>query len=248
MTIDMTKPAQFTAMQLDLNALTLMCGKNGIGKTLLMKLVWVMSSISNIFIVSGKEITPEGRIAVTQFYLDNTFTDNNLTATIGFTYKDGSSVEIKVDEGKATTINYQLDEKLEPNSHPIYMSSELRKISTINQYMKVKKMLGIPKGISSDDTLMHKLLEMYRLYDIVAAERILGFAELGDEEVVKGLNDYMHEFDEEFVVKGITVDYDNCAIKYQDKDDLWRNVDTLGAGHQALMSMGLLSPGAFAKI
>jgi energy-coupling factor transporter ATP-binding protein EcfA2 len=226
-------------LDLNANALTLMTGKNGTGKSFIMKLIWAASSVAAV-IITNRDMPSEAKIHLAQFYINGAFVDTDqIDGTVEIKYEFGDSVEIAISNGVVTHVNELLDPKLQPTSHPRYLSTNMRLMVEVTQYMKMKKALGIGKGIPTDPDAMMKLCECYRLYDIMHAEDVIRTIDAGNssEEFLKEANKRLAIGEDHFDLKGLKVDYDACDIKYKDKDDLWLSVASMGAGHQSLLNM-----------
>lgn len=241
-TVDITKPMAIKCGSIDFNALTLMTGLNGTGKSLINKFTWIMDACANIYIANRgpeNDLMAEGRIGVMQFYFDNTFVDNDTTGTIKYEYGEHNHIEATLEAGRVTKLGILLDDKLEASGHPVYMSSGMRLMTDLKQYMMAKKLIGLPKGVGEDEEKMTKLLEAYRLYDILYAEELLAFIDNSTTpEALTAINEVIGKCNDKWQpIKGLKLDYEKSDIKYQDKDDLWLSVATLGAGHQSLLNM-----------
>ncbi len=236
-TINITEPIKMD-FDLEYRELALFCGKNGIGKTLVLKLTWLFGTFINYYLMSKIMKLPFSDKEVMQFLSDNTFTDNNIDGKISFEYGVADIISLTYDKGKVTDITYLLDDDLEPGAQPVFMSKETRLFSDIIKYIKFKKLLGLNPGIPTLDTDMKKLLEMYRIYNIIFIEQLLG--NISTKTTPKLLEDFnlrIKEFDEHFELKDIKVDYTIGDIIYSDKTHTDISIGNLGAGHQALVNM-----------
>jgi hypothetical protein len=235
--VNLTQPLKMDMSEMEYRELAILVGKNGTGKSFIMKLVWVVTMQLYMKLMAKHMGVPFNDQETLQFLMDHTFTENNLDGTLKFMYGIGDIINITMENGKVKDVNYLLDENLTPGPFPIFMSKDTRLFSDIVRYLKFRKTLGIDPGVLNEaDTL--KLLEMYRIYDIMYVERLIQQIEHSTTpKLIELFNKQMHGFDENFTLENIRVDYKAAMIYIKQKDKPEESIDRLGAGHQSLVNM-----------
>lgn len=148
---------QTEAMVIDLGKLNIFVGANGVGKSLVMKLTWVMQMITQLIIAK----VPQAEQAA-QYILDHSVPENGMIGHMILVYESGAMVNVNLLEGQINSLQYRdLEEITEPSSC-IYMSSEMRTFNDIKQYLTVRKLVG-----------MEKMDQHYKLYDIMYVEKLI---------------------------------------------------------------------------
>lgn len=240
MTLNITQPVKMDH-EMDFCELVLMCGKNGVGKTIILKYSWVLASIAHI-IVQLRAISGEVLIETAQFYLDYSFDDHNTDGTIGCGFASGMEVEIVCQEGKVIGVNSTKDPSITISNPPTYMSGETRLISETVKYLRLCKANDIAFKVACNESNLLKVLALYKLYDVLFMEGILtrikkGFSE---EEIVDlGLRIQKFDVADGLVFKGLKISDDEEDILMSSDGENWKSVRTLGAGHQALLTIVL---------
>lgn len=239
-TANLTAPVQFNHVNMDYNQIMILVGANGTGKTFILKSTWLLGTIMMQCVELGKKNLPEDVIkGAAQYMTDNTFTDNNLDGTLGLTWEKGR-IEILFTEGKITSLNHSIDAGVKTIPPHIFFSKDMRLFSQIKSYMQFK---DIVTGSSRGDitpTFMEKAMKLYRIYDVLFVEGFLVKIDMINETKLDRLNKYVSGFDDKFgEIQHVWVDYPNCEIMYKTKDKDEAKFTTLGAGHQAMLLMGL---------
>lgn len=237
--LDITKPVQMKEMEMQYNKLLLLLGANGTGKTFLLKITWVLSTfVNHLVMILHDKISTDNKLHL-QYLLDNTFTNNDLTGKIYFTYERGNSISVELLEGKVIKVGMSLEEDLSPSAQPVFMSKETRLFSDIIQYMKIKNLMKIPKGIPVTESDMNKVMEMYRIYDMMYIETLLHYIETKTTpKLIEDFGKQIVEFDPDIKITDIRIDYTTNDILYSDGIN-YKSIGSLGAGHQALINMFL---------
>lgn len=238
MKLDLTSPMKMD-YEMDIRALVLLCGKNGVGKTVIMKYNWVLNSIMHAIVALGHNQSPV--LADTaQFFLDHSFDDHNTNGSIGCKFETGAELEIICENGKVTKVNVQRDPSITISSQPIYMSSETRLLSDIIRYLRFCRTHDMVCKVCVNEENLHKVLDLYKLYDIFFMEVLLAKLQNGlTEEQAQALQTKMQNFDEDFILKGMKITDKGDDIIMTSDGENWTSVRLLGAGHQALLTMQL---------
>lgn len=236
--IDMTVPEKMKFTNMDIKQLMILTGTNGVGKSFVMKLIWLLSTQANNIVAAAAHKMTYPSEQTFDFLINNTFSDNDLTGTVSLLFKYGNFIKVELDNGKCTNLVASFEEDTVPSSSPVYMSKETRLLDDIIKYMKFKKLLGISKGFPTDKDHLKKLLEMNKIYDIMFMEKqLLGFETKINTASLEQFNDMFKKFDEKVILTDLRVDYDVSEIYYTIDGEKEKSVRTLGAGHQALFNM-----------
>jgi len=223
---------------MDIRALVLMTGKNGTGKTVILKLNWIICAMAYIAVVGNLEDPALSEVA--QFYIDNTFDDHDIDGIIGGTFESGASLEITCKEGKVLTSVMIKDPSVTIASHPIYMSSETRLISESVRYMRYCKSCSILFKVAENEENLKSVLHLYKLYDALFMESLLIRLNAGFTLTqITELQTRLDTFEQDLTIKGIKISDKQDDILYTADGEKWSSVRLLGAGHQALLTMTL---------
>lgn len=228
---------------MDINQLTILTGANGVGKTLLLKIIWCLSTIANhALIVRDMKIPGFNAVEQAQYIFDNSFDNQNFDGTIDVDYgNSGSSIKVVFELGKILDVKSYFPEEVEPGNTPLFMSKDTRLMSDVVKYLKIKKMFALPAGIPTDMASMGQLLEYNKLYDIIYLEKLLLLIESKTTpDVIKRFNDQILNFDSSFSIQAVRIDYSKPDLLYIDSKGIERSTQALGAGHQSLFGMVLM--------
>ncbi len=155
--LDIDQPIKMK-VDLTMQSINLYVGKNGSGKSLILKIIWALSTIM-VFKVNKKcsDIELE---QVAQYVWDNTFEDNNFTGAIKAIHI-GGNIGINLRDGKVILISVNIAESIKECSTPIFMSTTMRTFEEIERYFKLQDKIGIDS-----------IPEYYKLYDSIYANKI----------------------------------------------------------------------------
>jgi hypothetical protein len=222
MRFDIDKPMALK-FDIEYNKLTLFTGLNGTGKSLIMKLNWVFGTVMSLLIHH-----PPSANETAQYIMDKTFEDQNFNGEMEAFYPNGS-LKMFMENGKVMRVEYFIDPCVKVITPSLYMSTNTRTFTQINQYLKVEKHLPTKEEISN----------IYRLYDIVYIETLKMKLENG----LKATQAFKDSMSNDFSMK---YDFDtfaleNEAVIFIDKDGNKRDLSTLSAGEQSLINMSLAS-------
>ncbi len=206
------KDFEMMKQEIELKNLNLLIGANGVGKTLIMKLTWVLNMISQLVVL--KQPLKEGA----QFIIDNSVPETQMMGTIGLKYSNGAAIKVELLDGKVTGVDYLGFEKIDQPQKCIYMSAEMRLFSAIKRYCGLRKSIGA-----------EKMVEHYKLYDVCYIEGLIPKMPLILDKRTRHILESIDvkdllsiEFDDEFI--GVF------------KDDK-KALSLLGNGHQAIINM-----------
>jgi len=206
---------------MEYNKLTLLTGLNGSGKSLIMKLNWAFETIMSILIHN-----PPSADETVQYIMDSTFEQQDFNGEIEAFFPKGS-LKAQFDNGKVKRVEYFVDPAVKIITPSLYMSTNTRTFTQINQFLKVEKLIKTEEEI----------LSMYRLYDVV-------FVNVLKQKLGNGLKptkNFKDSMANEFSMK---YDFDTFAIENEsvvfiDKDGKRTDLSTLSAGEQSLINMNL---------
>ena len=232
--LDLTAPLKLKVEKMELNAICILVGQNGTGKTLVLKLNWIMSTIINGFILNRSV----NYLPMAQSLFDNSFDDNDFTGSIISEYKN-SSVSITIDKGKIKNIDFIVDEEVDTPTPAYFMSKETRLFSDIIRYMKTKKMMGITGGIDKfTEQNVKDLCTLFKMYDITLIESML--YKLGSHYTIPDKLQLSLDSIFEFRLSIESLDITDTDIIYNTSKDK-KSLTTLGAGEQSLFNITLLT-------
>jgi ABC-type cobalamin/Fe3+-siderophores transport system ATPase subunit len=177
-------------MNLEMNNLSLLTGKNGSGKTLILIQIWIINFIAEVYL-NTKDISVTR--AQLQYIFDRSFDVNDFTGKLLAKFND-SELEFEIEKGKIESFLFRTPHSLsdlQGNGMPIFMSKDTRLFSDIDKYLKFKKLLGIGDLSTITQENIDTLSESYKIYEIFFIERML--TRLSDPffKVPEGVKDFI---------------------------------------------------------
>lgn len=239
-TFDVTEPLQFKELNMDFKQMNIICGTNGTGKTFLLKINWIFATVMNTVAASREANQPVDAKLMLQYFIDKSFKDHNMTGTFDVEFDNDCKLVLDISGGSVFKAEVIIPKDVKSGGQPLFMSTAMRKFEDIVAYMKVKKMLGLDKGMPATEEGMEKLTELYFIFDIIAVERLFIVIDNLEESHYKLLTETLKKFDETFIIKDMTVDYKKPDITYCNEEGTDSSVVLLGAGHQSLLNMVLM--------
>jgi len=241
MSLDITQPTKFEIPKMEFNQLTIFVGKNGSGKSMILKLNWCFSMIANYF-ASGRllNMTIDYKQQF-QFIMDKSFDDQNFDGKIE-AFFENATITAEFKDGKIISVTCDSEEGVRPNKFPVFMSANTRLFSSFVAYMQVKKGLGITNTFQMfTEPELLKLTNIYKLYDLLFIEQMLigmnGYTL--DADMKKAFNE---QFEMKVVIDQIIVDQDECELYALNLTTLEKvKLTRLSAGEQSILNM-LLAP------
>jgi hypothetical protein len=212
---------EMIAQNIELQNMTILVGKNGVGKSLIMKLTWVLEMIAQLIIKYQGKVSAADLIEGAQFILDKSIPDIKAMAMLGIVFESGAWITLTLLQGKVLNVEYGGFEEITQSTRPVFMSSEMRLFSTIKQYLTLRKMLNGNQ---------EKMLEHYKLYDLMHIEGMITRMPLTvDKQIQSSL--------EAFDIKGLTL------IEFTSDDFIGtfdgnkKVLSQLGNGEQAMINI-----------
>lgn len=235
MDIELSKPFPMYFIDFKVNKMTMMTGMNGTGKSVIMKINWIMSTIANYCCYKQDhqdKIDLENEI---NFLFEHTFSDNNFTGDITTRFEN-LDMKLELNEGKYVSFSFTTSKLLSPSNLSFYLSSETRLLSDHVKYMKMRKALGVISPLGAiDNKGFDTMLKVYKIYDVLFMEyylRDLNGYKITEEE--QASMDKMESNNLKYAT--IEVDQDACTIKNVDGEES-KDLTILSAGQQAIFVM-----------
>lgn len=220
---------------IEFRSIALFVGANGVGKTLILKYIWVMGMITCADIVSAQTADLK---EVAQFTFDNCFDDQDFDGTIKCKYDKGS-VKVTLKEGTITKVKCIIAPEVDTPSPPTFMSKDMRTFDSIKTYLKIRNKIGAIGATQLVPEQMKEMLDFFKLYDITYVERLL--IKLKSRVVTpQRFRDFIAGFTG-FSTKIHELYYDrvNQDIKFVNDKGVEKSLTTLGAGEQSLVNMAV---------
>jgi hypothetical protein len=159
----------------EMNNLALLTGMNGSGKTMVLVQTWIVNYITNSYLVAktSMEDTTKGL----QILFDKSFDQNDFTGKVHGEFEH-IHIDFDIDNGKVQNLIFtciSCDTKdIIPNGMPIFMSTNTRLFTSLNQYIKFKKAIGITNPVEKlSECDFMKLCDSYKIYDVLFMEQQL---------------------------------------------------------------------------
>lgn len=229
--IKMVKPIKQT-FNVETKNLTIVCGENGTGKSLLLKLTWLTTAFTSMVILrnnSGIEILKNKTDKeILKELFDASFEEQNFEGV--FEFRDDLGIlKFEMVNGEVTKLELTLKNNLTAGM-PIYLSKEVRGFEVIDRYSKIKKLMNL--NIQTlEDAL--KMKDMFKVYDVFALENLL-FSFSKVSKLIESINKIDSNLLENLDIVKLENDF---GIWYYDSKGKRRSALTLGAGHQAILIM-----------
>ncbi len=218
-------------VDLEFRELVLFCGKNGTGKSLILKLSWVLGTIMGMSVVKKMLLTtgmdPKIDIeSLSQYTFDKSFDDQNFNGTIGANYEQGS-ISITLEHGKVLSVDVTLAPEVNSCPPTIFMSTNMRTFDQITQYLKIAKI------VDTED----KMTEFYKLYDIAYIKFLQVKLEKGLTATPK-FKDTLKQFELE-KLELETIEMTDESVYYTNTKGQRLELTTLSKGEQSIINMFL---------
>jgi predicted ATPase len=233
--IKIFSPIDFEAKNMKLKDLTILVGKNGTGKSLINKLIWLVSIIRNYYIMNKKNKITNWEEEINYIIND---TIDNLTCIYEENAKEnvfeifGYKTYIEIENSNLKkidieTIDVNIDELL---VNPIYASANTRNLTILKLYKNLKQNLLGKNSIDSFDEMKILNKAGFKIYDIMYMEQILN--KMKEIEKLKDLPGFM----EMLGFDNLYYDKNNDDIIFKKGDNECSIFDASG-GEQALFSV-----------
>lgn len=233
-TLDITEPFQMSLKDMQINAINILVGQNGSGKSFLLINFWAMGFIANVITQATKLGQKANPIEVAQFTYNNSFTDQNIDGMIQSNWSNGSTITIIFKKGIVKDVNLHKF-KADNIGGVKFMSSHMRTFDNISMYLKMRKMF-INNGLT-DDALIMELTKHFKLYDIMMLEEIIHKMPFVVDDMMK---ERLKAFDIKEDITLFDVDLDKGDFFLMENNNK-KYLTSYGKGHQSLFNMTLTS-------
>ncbi len=163
LTTDLNGGLNMVNTPIDLNMLNILVGANGTGKTLILKVVWLMNMITQLIINKAPDLESGA-----QFILDNTIPENKSFGYIRMEYESGAGVELSMLNGGVVGVGHSNIKEGMTMGAPIFLSAAMRLFSSMKWYLRARKDLE-----TSKPEFIATLCKDFKLYDILYIERLI---------------------------------------------------------------------------
>ena len=229
-----TKP--FVAdFEMELNALSIMTGKNGSGKTFFMIHGYVFGEIAKLIVAGLKD---QELLASAQFVMTNSFTDLDTEGEVGANFVSGAFIRLKMEQGEIVSLNYEGFEGIKSTGGITYMSSGMRTFDAIKYYLGNRKLI-LQLVKNNSNAMFIKLLESYRIYDVAYIEGLIAKMPVQMTPILKKR---LEDFDVSDDIESFGCDLDRGDFFLLEKGNSKKKyLTSFGNGTQAIFNMTLAS-------
>lgn len=225
-TINLTSPLKFNFMEMDIKAIQILVGPNGVGKSFILALQWYINMLLNTVVIAHKHKQAINLMEAAQFLHDGTF--NSPIDGMVIAVMNKGSVKFSFVKGKVNSCTVTDYEELEP-TRVQYLSAMMRTFTAMNMYLNVRS--SISKVLPEDD--IKRLLESFKLYDILYLESMIAKMPLHVTEEIKKR---FEGFDIKDNITVFDVDLEKNEF-YCIKDGKRESMTYFGNGHQSLFNI-----------
>lgn len=232
--IDITKPLPMKAFELDLNSVNLLVGANGTGKTFILVLTWLFSSIMQAAVGIFINKWPAFNRCINEFaekVVKKSIEDSEITGTVKCTYESGAWLEIVFENGQVQKLSVDNFQDIEQPTNVCFMSTNIRTFDSIQQYLKIRKKLSdAGKDI---EQICEEMSNIYKLYDVIYIERLLAnMPLLIPQDLIENLKNFIKDFN----VSSIEYDEDKCNFIAKTTEGN-RYLTSYSKGEQSMINM-----------
>lgn len=168
---------------MQINKLTLMTGMNGIGKSLIMKLIWITNMIGALYYVPQVNKNMAFLKKYCQDLLNGSFDDQLFEGEFGGTGEE-FDITVILERGVVKDLLFtEYKDNVAVSGLPIYMSTDTRLYSDITKYFK----LMLSMNLSAEE-----MGKFYKVYDIIFMETIRNKF-TGGKDIPQNIRDIMVE-------------------------------------------------------
>ena len=223
-------------IDIDFNKINTYVGKNGTGKTVLLKLAWFGTYITSNKILEERGFLPQNSIQedFVNHTISKVFEEVDFNGKMVFNFENNLTTTVIFEKGICIDITFSNLTKENKVTNILFMSKELRLFTELVRYLKLRKRVNGTERIMSPDAF-EEILNDYKIYDALAVEHLLQNLPLEfSEEVSKVL---VENYDFKKNPTRLEVDLETCNFLLEYSDNTTENVLKLGAGHQSILNM-----------
>ena len=218
------------------NKINTYVGKNGTGKTVLLKLAWFGTYITSNKILEERGFLPQNSIQedFVNHTISKVFEEVDFNGKMVFNFENNLTTTVIFEKGICIDITFSNLTKENKVTNILFMSKELRLFTELVRYLKLRKRVNGTERIMSP-AAFEEILNDYKIYDALVVEHLLQNLPLEfSEEVSKVL---VENYDFKNTPKKLEVDLETCKFLLEYSDGTIENVLRLGAGHQSILNM-----------
>ena len=227
--INITSPVPMKYQDIEVKKLSIIIGPNGSGKTFITVLVWCFSLIAQTIVMAG--LSGSNLVLYIQYILDHAFSDQNIDGDIAMTFESGCSIGVTFEKGKVISAFPHNFEGINTTMNIRYLSAAMRTFTAISHYLRLR-LINKKSGLSNEQ-LVEKMCEAYKLYDIMYLESLILKMPI---LFVKDIQEAFKDFGIDPTITGIAIDEEKCDF-YTISPKGNRYLTTYGAGEQSIFNM-----------
>ena len=230
-TCELDQPIKMHLSSIEINSLSLLCGKNGSGKTMINKIVYLASmctfvdlnKCAGMFAELG--YTGETGKEMCQFIFDYVFINPEEISGKMTVFFENGTFSCRVIEGVIDEVIMTYGDEVVEGTYPKYMSTITRLFTSMESILLMFKVL--PKG---------EILKHCMIFDLLHCLAIQNFA-MSVKNLSPGLVEKLKGDGLDIV--SLVFNEETCKFSYVDSQNNTRPVASLGNGHQSLLNMYL---------
>ena len=223
-------------IDIDFNKINTYVGKNGTGKTVLLKLAWFGTYITSNKILEERGFLPQNSIQedFVNHTISKVFEDVDFNGKMVFNFENNLTTTLIFEKGICIDITYSNLTKENKVTNILFMSKELRLFTELVRYLKLRKRVNGTERIMSPDAF-EEILNDYKIYDSLVVEQLLQNLPLEFSEMISKV--LVENYDFKKNPTRLEVNLETCSFLLEYSDNTTENVLKLGAGHQSILNM-----------
>ena len=218
------------------NKINTYVGKNGTGKTVLLKLAWFGTYITSNKILEERGFLPQNSIQedFVNHTISKVFDEVDFNGKMVFTFENNLTTTLIFEKGICIDITFSNLTKENKVTNILFMSKELRLFTELVRYLKLRKRVNGTERIMSP-AAFEEILNDYKIYDALAVEHLLQNLPLEFSEMISKV--LVENYDFKKNPTRLEVNLETCSFLLEYSDNTTENVLKLGAGHQSILNM-----------
>ncbi len=231
LTIKLKEPIAMNFENMAINNMNLYVGKNGTGKTLVLTLTWIISYITQGQVAAQVHKHPFLLREFAQYVFDHSLSEpQQFSGTVKAVFESGAVLDMLLEEGKITYLDVSGLEGINQPIPAIYMSSNMRLFSSIQMYLKMRKMTGKTDHME----IVAEMVKHFKLYDITLVERMIHRCPIKiDPRIKEALAGF--DIKEDITEFGVDLEHCDFYVILADGEKKW--MTSYGNGHQSVFNM-----------
>ena len=218
------------------NKINTYVGKNGTGKTVLLKLAWFGTYITSNKILEERGFLPQNSIQedFVNHTISKVFEEVDFNGKMVFNFENNLTTTVIFEKGICIDITFSNLTKENKVTNILFMSKELRLFTELVRYLKLRKRVNGTERIMSP-AAFEEILNDYKIYDALAVEHLLQNLPLEFSEMISKV--LVENYDFKKNPTRLEVNLETCSFLLEYSDNTIENVLRLGAGHQSILNM-----------